>query len=64
MNTHQFLNNLPHFFVTLTAQKNPLWLSLLKQNKTMMAVESLLTENRVDLFSHEASFHSHDTGVI
>ena len=61
MNANWFLNNLPHFFVTLAAQENPLYLSLLLQNK-MMEVESLLTANRVDLFSHQASSCPQDTG--
>lgn len=55
MNAHPFLDNLPHFFVTHTAQKNPLCLSLLLQNKRMVVVECLLTESRGELFSHQAS---------
>lgn len=39
MNTHQFFNNLPHFFFVIhTAQENPLCLSLLPQNKMLMVV--------------------------
>ena len=62
MNANWFLNNLPHFFVTLAAQENPLCLSLLLQKK-MMEVESLLTANKVDLFSHQAFSCPQDTGV-
>jgi hypothetical protein len=34
MNSHQFLNNLPHFFVTHTAQeKSPLFISVAAKKK-------------------------------
>lgn len=53
MNAHQFINNLHNFFVTHTAQENPLFLSMWPPNK-MVIVESLLTENRAEFFSQQA----------
>lgn len=52
MTAHQFLNNLPHFFVTHAAQENPLCLPVSLHNKKLMEGEFLLPANRAGPSGH------------